>query len=133
MDLLDKSGPAGGRAKYQPGETKLRLGDGAKQELDRINVHGKARKNVIKWHKKQVNKQMKQNPDLRGATTGVIEYVPCRRCLDMPSHYSIPIHPDILHIKGEASLMRRTTSRLHSKMPAIGKLIINTMAGYVIK
>lgn len=75
LNQIDNAGSQGGRPKYTPGETKLRIGDGAKQELDKMNLHGKQRKNVIKWHKKQVTKHMKQNPELKDAKTGVIEYV----------------------------------------------------------
>jgi len=58
------------KKKEQP---KYTLGKDARAELDRMNLHGKVRKNTIKWHKKQVKKQMKTNPTLKGAHDAVIQ------------------------------------------------------------
>lgn len=57
-----------------PHYTKLRLADSARSELDKIGLHGKQRRNMIKWHKAQVKTEMKKNPLLAGkAHTGVIQ------------------------------------------------------------
>lgn len=57
-----------------PSNTKLKLADSARSELDKIGVHGKERRNMIKWHKSQVKAEMKKNPLLAGkAHTGVIQ------------------------------------------------------------
>ena len=76
-------------------ERTLSLSDEAKNELNMMNLHGKARKKTIKWHKSQLKKEIKKNPLLKptyeekidkslgievkskvqvgGAATGVIE------------------------------------------------------------
>ncbi|PPQ91041.1 hypothetical protein CVT25_013966 [Psilocybe cyanescens] len=74
-DVLHDIDHAAGKHQYTHAPTKLSIGEGAKHELNRLNVHGKERKNVIKWHKNQVKKEMKTNPDLKHAHTGVIEHL----------------------------------------------------------
>ena len=60
--------------KALPNNTKLKLGDNARFELDKMGLHGKPRRNMIKWHKTQVKNEMKTNPLLKGkAHTGVIQ------------------------------------------------------------
>lgn len=62
--------------KALPNNTKLKLADSARSELDKIGLHGKARRNMIKWHKTQVKNEMKNNPLLKDkAHTGVIQWV----------------------------------------------------------
>lgn len=62
--------------KALPNTAKLTLSEDARKELDGMGLHGKARKQLIKWHKKQVKKEMNTNPLLKGqAITGVIEHV----------------------------------------------------------
>ena len=57
-----------------PHNAKLTLSDSARTELNKIGVHGKQRRNMIKWHKTQVKNEMKNNPLLKGkANTGVIQ------------------------------------------------------------
>jgi hypothetical protein len=55
---------------------KIKLADSARTELDKIGLHGKQRRNMIKWHKKQVKNEMKNNPELKDkAHTGVIQHI----------------------------------------------------------
>jgi hypothetical protein len=62
------------RQKGLPNAAKLTMSKDARKELDGMGLHGKARKNTIKWHKSQVKKEMRTNPALKGkARTGVIE------------------------------------------------------------
>jgi len=64
------------KRKGLPNNTKLKLADTARAELNKIGVHGKARRNMIKWHKTQVKNEMKNNPLLKGkAHTGVIQHI----------------------------------------------------------
>ena len=60
--------------KALPNSAKLAVNKVMRQELDEMGLHGKARKNVIKWHKNQIKKAMRTNPLLKGeAKTGVIK------------------------------------------------------------
>jgi hypothetical protein len=69
------SQPARGR-KGLPNAARLTLGKEARKELDGMGLHGKARRNTVKWHKTQLKKEMKTNPALKGkARSGVIEHV----------------------------------------------------------
>jgi len=55
---------------------KMTLGKNAREELDKMGLHGKARKSTIKWHKNQVKQQMRTHPALKGkAKSAVIEHV----------------------------------------------------------
>jgi len=64
------------KRKALPNNTKLKLADTARAELDKIGVHGKERRNMIKWHKTQVKNEMKNNPLLKdNARTGVIQHL----------------------------------------------------------
>jgi len=64
------------RKKGLPNAAKLTLSKDARKELDGMGLHGKARKNTIKWHKNQLKKEMRTNPALKGkARTGVIEHI----------------------------------------------------------
>ncbi|KAJ3509712.1 hypothetical protein NLJ89_g5077 [Agrocybe chaxingu] len=66
----------GNKQKALPNKAKLTLGKDARKELDNLGLHGKARKNTVKWHKNQVKKHMKTNPVLKGkAKTGTIEHI----------------------------------------------------------
>jgi len=51
-------------------ERTLSLSDAAKDELNRMGLHGKERKKVIHWHKKQVKKEIKNNPLLKPTYEG---------------------------------------------------------------
>jgi len=59
-----------------PSNAKLTLSNDARTELNKIGVHGKERRKMIKWHKTQVKNEMKNNPLLKGkAHTGVIQHI----------------------------------------------------------
>ncbi|CAA7267218.1 unnamed protein product [Cyclocybe aegerita] len=67
---------AGNKQKALPNSAKLTLGKDARKELDNLGLHGKARKNTVKWHKNQVKQHMRTNPTLKGkAKTGTIEHI----------------------------------------------------------
>ncbi|KAH9481457.1 hypothetical protein JR316_0005983 [Psilocybe cubensis] len=74
-DILHEIDSAAGKHKYTHGPTRLSISDNAKAELNRLNIHGKERKNAIKWNKNKVKKEMRKNPELKGAHTGVIEHL----------------------------------------------------------
>ncbi|KAF8803322.1 hypothetical protein BYT27DRAFT_7244365 [Phlegmacium glaucopus] len=62
--------------KALPSNTKLQLGDHAREELDKMGLHGKPRRDMIKWHKTQVKNEMKTNPLLKDkAKSGVIQHL----------------------------------------------------------
>lgn len=85
---------------YKPAPAKVMLGDTAKQELDKMKLHGKARKQTIKWHKKQVKEHMQHNPHLNRehhkASTATIEWV---NNLD-PMFYSLILQRHLVHKGG---------------------------------
>ncbi|KAF9471412.1 hypothetical protein BDN70DRAFT_575110 [Pholiota conissans] len=78
------------RRKALPNNTKLRLSDDARGELNKMGLHGKARKNTIKWHKNQVKKAMRTHPALKGkAHTGVIQHLAHKGGSDPREHNHI--------------------------------------------
>jgi len=74
---VEKASPQNNqKRKGLPNNTKLKLADSARAELDKIGVHGKQRRNMIKFHKTQVKNEMKNNPLLKDkAHTGVIHHI----------------------------------------------------------
>jgi len=62
--------------KALPNNTKLQLSDSARSELDKMGLHGKPRRNMVKWHKQQMKNEMNNHPLLKGkARTGVIQHL----------------------------------------------------------
>lgn len=73
---VGKSQPQNNKPKGLPINAKLTLSESARTELNKIGLHGKERRNMIKWHKTQVKNEMKNNPLLKGkAHKGVIQWV----------------------------------------------------------
>jgi len=66
-----KKPPQQPKRKGPPNNAKIMLSDSARQELDKMGLHGKDRKKEIKYHKKEVKKAMKE----KGAVTAEIKHV----------------------------------------------------------
>jgi len=71
-----KTPGAPSKKKALPNSAKITLGKDAKEELNKMNLHGKERKKAIKWHKSKLKDQMRTDPTLKDkAHTAVIQHV----------------------------------------------------------
>ncbi|KAH6879386.1 hypothetical protein BKA70DRAFT_209650 [Coprinopsis sp. MPI-PUGE-AT-0042] len=70
--------------KPAPHAARITFSDLARQELDRMGLHGKDRRKTVKWHKKHVKKEMKKI----GASSAMVDaYRSQRRKQPQRSHH----------------------------------------------